>query len=145
MGYNTQEIYKSNSDFLKAEDIGNAMPVVVVSDVELKEFDNGDKKLALHFQGKEKILPLNKTNAGTMESLYGYNTDGWLNQRIMLFTMPVDFNGKKTQAIRIRAPQGFVSGTPQGGTQSYQAPAYDGLPPSPPIEAYSDMDDEIPF
>jgi len=144
MGFNTQEIYKSNSDLLKAEDIGHGMPTVTISNVSLKEFDNGERKLALHFHGKDKIMTLNKTNANAMENLYGPNTDNWLNKQIMLFTMNVDYQGKQTLGLRIRAPQGFVSGLP-----SHQAPMGDprgNVPPaSSPTEYGGAMSDDIPF
>lgn len=138
MGFNAAEIYKSDSEYLKAEDIGNAMPTVTIQTVDLKDFGNGDQKLVLHFIGKEKCLPLNKTNAGTMQALYGDDTDQWCNRQVMLFTMPVDFNGKKTMAIRLRAPAGHTR-------PEQAAPVNDAPPPAPPQSAYDDMDDEIPF
>lgn len=141
MGFNAAEIYKSDSEYLKAEDIGTAMPTVTIQDVELKDFGNGDQKLVLYFIGKEKCLPLNKTNAGTMQALYGDNTDLWMNRPVMLFTMHVDFNGKKTLAIRLRAPAGHTRPNPNAPTNQQQE--------APPVQSETDygadMSDEIPF
>lgn len=40
--------------------------------------------------------------------LYGDESDDWIGEPIMLFTMPVTFNGKTTNAIRFRAPKKSV-------------------------------------
>lgn len=104
MGYDISEVYQSNSDFLKAEDIGANFWTVTVNKVDMKSFDDGSRKLLVMFQELDKGLVLNKTNADTLGDLYGRNTDGWVNRQIMLMTMPVDYQGKKVQAIRLRAP-----------------------------------------
>lgn len=162
------EIYKSNSDYLKAEDIGYNMWTVTITGAEVKNFDDGTRKLALSFADLEKILPLNTTNARAVADLYGHNSEGWIGQQIMLFTMPVDFQGKKVQAIRIRAPMQQQQpaqarqqapqprpASPQvqrpngyaqqsGGTARTVNTPIDGPPKRelPPVEAY---EDEIPF
>lgn len=104
MGYDTGEVYTSNSDFLKAEDIGSNFWTATISAIDMKNFDDGSRKLMVSFQELEKNLVLNKTNADTISDLYGRNTDGWMGHQVMLFTMPVDYQGKKVQAIRVRAP-----------------------------------------
>lgn len=141
-------IYKSNSDYLKAEDIGSDMWTMTIATADVKEFDNGDRKLVLSFDDYDKTLPLNVTNARAIGDLYGTNTEGWAGQQIMLFTMPVDFQGKMVQAIRVRAPQ---RQTAPPRRQSPQAPltpppgrkgGYDDR--NPPPHDYADAD-EIPF
>lgn len=104
MGYDISEVYQSNSDFLKAEDIGANFWTATISQVDMKQFDDGSRKLFIMFHELDKGLVLNKTNADTIGDLYGKNTDGWVNQQVMLMTMPVDYQGKKVQAIRLRAP-----------------------------------------
>lgn len=104
MGYDISEVYQSNSDFLKAEDIGANFWTATVKGVDMKSFDDGSRKLLLMFHELDKGLVLNKTNADTIGELYGKNTDGWVNRQVMLMTMPVDYQGKKVQAIRLRAP-----------------------------------------
>lgn len=98
-------IYKSNSDYLKAEDIGQNMWTMTIATADVKEFDNGDRKLVLTFDDFDKSLPLNATNARAIGDIYGKDTAHWIGQQIMLFTMPVDYQGKMVQAIRVRAPQ----------------------------------------
>ena len=97
-------IYKSNSDHLQAEEIGNNMWPVTIQKIEAKEFEEGKQKLVLGFAETEKTLPLNVTNARSVEGMYGSDTDGWINQQIVLFTIMVDFQGKMVAGIRIRPP-----------------------------------------
>lgn len=121
MGYNLNEVYQSNSDFLKSEDIGPNFWTATISAVEMKAFDNGERKLALGFQELDKSLLLNMTNARTIGDLYGGDTDGWVGRQVMLFTMPVDYQGKKVQAIRVRAPA-QQQGMPQRATVAQNSP-----------------------
>lgn len=99
--------YESKSNSLKASDLpaGREIPVTV-SGVEEGEFDdNGGKtrKLILKFQGKEKGLVLNKTNATTIAAAYGPDSDHWTGKKIFLFSTKVDFGGQMVDAIRVRA------------------------------------------
>lgn len=98
------DIYQSNSDYLKADDIGQSMPTYTMSTYNVKDFDNGDKKLVVDLVEVEKSLVLNKTNAHAIGDAYGTNPQMWNGKQIMLFTMPVDFQGKQVQAIRVRMP-----------------------------------------
>lgn len=151
MSYDVNEIYQSNSDFLKADDIGNNFWTMTISAVEMKAFDNGERKLAVAFENHDKTLLLNMTNARAISDLYGGGTDGWIGRQIMLFTMPVDYQGKKVNAIRVRGPAPQGQGQYQPAQQSHQRPlnagpsyaaasggtaAYSELNPPPPTEAY---------
>ena len=99
------DIYKSNSDNIKAEDIGNNMWTMTIKTADVKAFDNGaERKIVLTFLEWDKSLPLNVTNARTIASFYGHNSNDWLGRQIMLFTMMVDYQGKQTLGIRVRAP-----------------------------------------
>lgn len=103
------EIYKSNSDNIKAEDIGDNMWTMTIKTADVKEFKDKDKgierKIVLTFHEWDKCLPLNVTNARAIAGMYGHNSNAWPGQQIMLFAMMVDFGGKPTLGIRIRAPQ----------------------------------------
>jgi hypothetical protein len=126
MGYDISEVYQSNSDFLKADDIGSNFWTATINKVDMKEFDDGSRKLFVMFNDLEKGLVLNKTNADTIGDLYGKNTDNWVGKPVMLFTMPVDYQGKKVNAIRVRAP---AQNQQQGGSigqQSHQRPLNHG-------------------
>lgn len=117
------EIYKSNSDNIKAEDIGNNMWTMTIKSADVKSFDNGaERKIVLTFQEWDKQLPLNVTNARAIADMYGHNSNDWIGRQIMLFSMPVKFQDRMVNAVRIRAPA-QQSGPMQGGPQQQYAPA----------------------
>lgn len=93
------EVFSGN--FLKSDDLKGASPTVTISQVELKEFDDG-KKIVLHFAGKDKQLVINKTNASIIaENLGSDDTDDWTGKRIQLCVKKVEFQGKLVPAIRV--------------------------------------------
>lgn len=123
------EIYKSSSENIKAEDIGNNMWTLTIQSAEVKSFDNGaERKIVLTFHEWDKSLPLNVTNARAISDLYGHNSNDWIGRQVMLFSMPVKFQDKMVNAVRIRAPmqQSAGPGQPQ------QAPRQ----PAPPQQNY---------
>lgn len=93
-----------SGEYLKAADLNGAEPTVTIESVQLKEFDDGNKFL-ISFEGKKKGLVANKTNASRIAMLYGDDTDDWIGKRVVLYTDIVDFQGKPTEAIRVRSPQ----------------------------------------
>lgn len=149
MGYDISEVYQSNSDFLKADDIGANFWTVTINKVDMKNFDDGSRKLFVMFNDIDKGLVLNKTNADMIGGLYGHNTDAWVGRQIMLFTMPVDYQGKKVNAIRVRGPAPAQNSPMQPShqrplnqpaQQSYAqasggSAVYDEMNPPPPTEA----------
>lgn len=137
-------IYKSNSEYLNAEDIGQNMWTMTIANAEVKEFQNGDRKIVLSFDDYDKVMPLNATNARAIGELYTPDTDAWIGKQIMLFTMPVDFQGKMVQAIRIRAPQRQSAPPRRSAPQSAgmtrpfderNPPPYDSFPGDNPLMA----------
>lgn len=98
------EVYKSQSDYIKAEDIGHQMWTFTIRTADVKTFDNGDSKIVLTFDEWDKGLPLNVTNARAIADLYGHNSNAWIGKQIMLFSMPVKFQDRMVDAVRIRAP-----------------------------------------
>jgi hypothetical protein len=59
----------------------------------------------LHFQGKEKGMVLNKTNANKIAEMFGDDTDQWSGESITLYEAMVDFKGQTVPAIRVRIAQ----------------------------------------
>lgn len=131
---NINEAFPSN--FLKASDLQGGQPTVVISDVRMEDIGD-DRKPVVYFDGKDKGVVLNKTNATNISTAYGHNTEAWTGKKVVLFTTWVDFNGKSVEAIRIRPAPQFVTGTPD--RQQTTAPDLSG-----PRE-FAPLDDEIPF
>ena len=95
----TSEVFGGN--FLKAEDLKGGSPHVTISEIELKEFDDG-KKLILHFAGKDKALVCNRTNSSIIQEVLGSDdTDDWIGKRIRLCVKKVEFSGRLVPAIRV--------------------------------------------
>jgi hypothetical protein len=83
-------------DSLKAADLQGREVPVVIANVQMKQFDDGNK-LVISFQGKKKTLVCNKTNANRIAHMYGTNTDGWIGREDHLFADLVDFQGKPSR------------------------------------------------
>lgn len=86
--------------FIKAIDLKGGKPTLTISEVEIKELvgDKGPQvKGIIHFKGKEKALPLNKTNGICLKALFGRKVQEWVGKRVNLYAVP--YEGDET--IRI--------------------------------------------
>lgn len=93
------------SKYIKAADLKGRPHLVTISHCTIEKLGN-DQKLITYFQGKEKGMVTNKTNFGRIAYLYGDETDDWSGAKIVLAAELVDFQGKPTMSIRVRAPNG---------------------------------------
>jgi len=91
------------SKYLKATDLGGREIRVIMAHVEIEKLGD-DEKPVLYFKGKEKGVVLNRTNANAISDGYGDDTDEWVDQPIILFSVMTDFQGKVGPAIRCRVP-----------------------------------------
>jgi hypothetical protein len=94
---------EGNSSYLKASDLKGHEVHVRIASVEEAKFEEGNK-LLLKFQGKEKGLILNMTNARRIASKCGTNSDEWVGREVVLYEEEVDFQGRMVPAIRVRVP-----------------------------------------
>lgn len=94
------------SRFLREADLGGIDRTVTIRKVEMVDVDDGELKPAAYFDGIEKALVLNVTNAGTISMLMGSEeTNEWIGKQIILFPTTTEFKGKTTPCIRVRAAQ----------------------------------------
>ena len=141
---NVNDVYQSHSENLKAEDLGGQEHQLIIAQVTQETInDNGNDKrmLKLHFQGQEKGLLLNKTNAMTIADALGENTDYWVQKPIILYPTKVDFAGKMVDAIRIRpvlaqAQPGQALGAPTTAA-SYAGASGGRADGGPPVDSYN--------
>ena len=133
------------SKYVKKEDVGNG--VIVTIDHLTQEnvaMDNqeADMKWVMHF--KEDIMPLvmNWTNIQLCAQVCGSeDTDNWIGKEIVLWNDPnVSFAGKLTGGVRIRARQQTAPKPAPARSDSTQMGQ-----PAPPIEAYEEPNDDLPF
>lgn len=94
-------------DYLGAFDLEGKDVTVTIARVEGVELapQKGRKKAhkpACFFEGKEKGLLLNKTNAKQIAALYGNKTEGWIGKRITIFPTTTDMAGETVECLRVR-------------------------------------------
>ena len=118
------------SKYLKKEDVGDGLLVTI------KGFDKvnlgmegqpAQMKWVMSFEELDKPMVLNGTNIRLCEMIFNSgDTDDWIGNKLVLYNDPtIQFQGKFTGGIRVRAPK---------------KPA---TKPSP--KAIEDLDSDIPF
>ena len=60
-----------------------------------------EDQLIVAFEGEEKDLVLNSTNAGVLISRYGDDYGKWSGQEVTIAAVPTQFQGQNVQGIRI--------------------------------------------
>lgn len=94
--------------WLSAADLQNQEVIATIGSVTTEEFEDSGKKSVkpvCHFQGVEKALILNKTNAVMIQEISGHDdTDNWVGVQVCLYPTMVQFGAKMTEAIRIKRP-----------------------------------------
>lgn len=139
------------STYIKSSDLNGQRVRVVMSHVAVEKVGD-DQKPILYFQGKQKGLVLNKTNATNISISYGDDTDAWIGQPIELFEAMVEFQGKTTPAIRVNVPRLPNQPTIQQQMASQAPPAYVAQAPRNGNGHHANqspvgqmIDDEVPF
>lgn len=123
------------SKYIKADDLQGRHVRVQISKVEMEDIGDDGSKPIVYFQGKDKGLILNRTNAHTISDAYGDDTDNWNGCEIELFPTKVLFQSRMVGAIRINIP-------PQKKQEVKPAPKQETMPDN---GGSKDYDDEIPF
>ena len=100
---NVNDAFPSN--YIKASDLKGGQPVVLIDRIAFEPVgQKKEMKPILYFEGKEKGLVLNKTNAKNITGLVGSaETDDWIGFAIRLYATNVEFQGDTVEAIRVKA------------------------------------------
>ena len=102
---NINDVYQSTSNFLRADDLRGSTVRLSISEVGTHIFDEGGPKqktqIVLSFQGKEKKLGLNITNARMISAQLGDDTDNWVGKEIKIYPTKTDFGGEMVDCIRV--------------------------------------------
>jgi len=128
------------SNYYKAADLQNKTVKLTIRTV-IEEKMGSDIRPVLYFQGKDKGMVLNKTNAMTIAQMFGPETDNWNGGTIEVFPAFVDYQGKQVQGLRVRMPvqQQAPAARPAAAPPRQPAPADAG-------GGYDNgFDDDIPF
>jgi hypothetical protein len=108
MGEETVPDYRTmfDRDYLGAWDLTGREVTATISRVAGGELTGQggrkSKKPLVYFEGKEKALACNKTNAKTIAALYGANTDGWVGKAITMYPTTTSMNGETVDCIRVK-------------------------------------------
>lgn len=134
------------SKYLKAEDLNGRDVTVTISKVKMESIGQNDdegEKLVIYFEGKQKGMVCNRTNANKISSAYGDETDDWVGCQITLYETEVEFSGRSVPAIRVKIPPRSRREAPQQKRETDESNAEGGGKRSTYID--KTMDEEIPF
>ena len=127
------------SKYLKADDLMGREVRVTIARVEREKMGD-DFKPVVYFNGKEKGVVLNKTNAFTIANAYGDETADWFGNDVILFSVMTEYGGKTAPAIRVRLPVARDNPKPQPRREDPISTA-----PQRMTAASDGIDDSIPF
>ena len=134
---NINQLYGGN--YLKAMDLAGKSRNVTIASEEVREFDDGSKKLVISFRGVDKTLVLNTTNAKMIAAYFGPDTSQWIGKTIELRPEKVNFAGNIVDAIRCYVPQ-----TPAPAVAAPSSPSGQ-FQQTPPANAGEPLNDDIPW
>jgi hypothetical protein len=135
------------SSYIKASDLKGNRVTVTIDHVNLEGVGKDkEQKPVVYFQGKDKGLVLNKTNANKITSLLGTDEmDDWQGGQVVLYGTMVEFGGEQVEGIRVAAvpPKARTAAPPKGS----QREAVEALAPAIPAvrEEFQASDDDLPF
>ncbi len=114
------------SKYFKAADLDGQPKLVIISRWATEEVGKQrDHKPVLYFQGEDKALVCNVTNARTIAKILDTrDIDAWIGKEIVLYPTTTEFAGEMMDCIRV---------------------ARKGAKPPQPKTAKDDSIDEIPF
>lgn len=109
------------SEYLGAVDLNGKDFALTIAKVEVADLQmQGGRKQSkpiIYFQGAKKKFVMNKTNAGTIASLYGGKVEDWVGKKVILYPTTTRCGAATVECIRIRDynPDAPKSEPAQGG------------------------------
>jgi len=127
------------SNYLKASDLGGREVVVTIDRVAFEAVGRDrEMKAVVYFQGKQKGIVLNKTNAKKIIEISGSAlTEEWPGTQVKIYPTETEFGGETVDCIRVKPV-----GKPAMGRMT---PAPKPAPVTVPEDAAPLTDDDIPF
>ena len=109
MSFSIDQMFPSK--YLSSDDLNGKAVKARISSLDQEQMRDGTTKFVLSFDGRTKGLVLNKTNGKTLAVAFGKDSGGWMGKEIELFSIPVDFQGRTVNGIRLRLPESVVTTT----------------------------------
>jgi hypothetical protein len=102
------------SKYIKAADLQDRDWSVTLKAVEMETMEQtGEEKPVLYFVESDRGLVLNVTNATTIATKLGDDTDVWEGKSVVLYSATTSFSGRTVPCIRVRVPDMPVGVAPQ--------------------------------
>lgn len=109
----------TRNPFMKGEDIEEGERLVLtIKTAEEVDFPSGDRVPVISFLESDQKLTLNKTRVKKLVELLGPDTDAWINRKIALYQIDVQYNGKTMPGIAVGSPprKGEMASRPKPST-----------------------------
>lgn len=92
------------SSLLKAADFDENGTEMTIVDVrwEALSRDETEERPVLYFEEDERGFGLNKTNAGSISSMYGPMTEDWIGKKVTLYQTETDYQGSRVPCVRVK-------------------------------------------
>ena len=130
------ELYPSK--YLKSDDLQGQRLTLQVAALKVEDVAENEFKPVLYFNGKQRGLVLNKTNAMLCGATWGEDYATWSGQWLELFAEPKLYKGNMVQGLSVAPKLANSASTPQTPAE-----------PEPPANANPDGSvtnpDDIPF
>ena len=116
------------SNYLKASDLNGKRASVTIQAVTMETLGD-DNKPVIWFQGKEKGMVLNKTNANILVANYGTSdTDKWCGRSALIEAKKVEFQGRVVDALRFVLEDNVSQANDQLAEDINQAQSKEDIP-----------------
>ena len=126
--------------YINAADLGGRDLTLTIRFIQMEDLSSGETKPVMYFNGTEKGMVLNRTNANTISGLHGLEMDHWSGKQVTIFATQVDFRGDQVPAIRVRMNS---ASSPAPAVQT-PAPGGEGIN-SPPPATDPAVEEDLPF
>lgn len=127
------------SKYITATEIGQNVFRLTIARVVVEDVgDDSGHQPVVYFQEAQKGFVLNRTNANTLEWLYGDESDGWIGRQVDVFAEMTTFRGKPMLGKRLRGPGGAGAVPPQAQTPPSQPLAQPLAAPIAPQQPAAD-------
>lgn len=143
------------SKYLSAKDLGGRVFQLPISGVQMEEIQDNDGKKhkpVIFFQGAQKGMILNKTNAESISMVLGDETNDWIGHKLELFVMKVQGPNGIVDGLRCRVILPQNAGGPAPVQRQPAPEIHAPLGHAPLVRATgplpagnSDLDDTVPF
>lgn len=93
------------STYIAASDLRGAAVNVTIREVKIEQVGRDrENKPVVYFEGKQKGMVLNKTNARKIANLVGsMDTEDWVGCQVAIFPTETEFGGETVECIRVKA------------------------------------------